>query len=216
MAMGGGVRGDEEAVSGDLFKHIIQYILRARFIIANIEGRNANVFYELGLAQALDKAVILVSKESSEIPFDVRGNRIVFYQTADELRTRLMNEIGKISLSLQDHSPSKRPEFGEANRRILSELDKKIMSALAGKKFTLVYNPETKREKIITFEFDGTIGEGRNRNESSWRVVAGRLEILDDRGSVHSRFVMGPDGHSFNHTNDADTQSIRGQFLMAN
>ena len=82
-------RGDEKATQGDIFPQLLRMIVSARVVIANISGRNPNVFYELGIAHALDKPVILLAHSKTEVPFDIRSKRIVFYQSNEELRERL-------------------------------------------------------------------------------------------------------------------------------
>jgi hypothetical protein len=68
------------------------------------------------------------------------------------------------------------------------------------------------KSKILTFEPAGKIGEGQNENEHEWRVDGSRLEILNDRNEVYSRFYVLIDG-MLQHTNDADTYSIKGQYM---
>lgn len=88
------LRGDEEFVKGDIFTHIIKQIAKARIIIANIDGKNANVFYELGIAHAIGKAVILISR-SYNAPFDIQSNRIICYENDEQLRESLFKQISK-------------------------------------------------------------------------------------------------------------------------
>jgi hypothetical protein len=78
-------RGDEDFIEGDVFPHILRLIVKSRFIIANIDGRNANVFYELGIAQALGKPTILVSSTPEQVPFDIRTKRLVLFNSMAEL-----------------------------------------------------------------------------------------------------------------------------------
>lgn len=89
------VRGDETFFKGDIFPEMLKLIVKARLIIANINGRNPNVFYELGISQALDKAVLLVSSEPDKLPIDIKSKRFLIYQSYKELqeliRTELMN-----------------------------------------------------------------------------------------------------------------------------
>ena len=59
--------------------------------IANISGRNPNVFYELGLAHALGKPVIIVSESLSDIPFDINSSRILAFDDEKDLETKLKN-----------------------------------------------------------------------------------------------------------------------------
>jgi hypothetical protein len=79
--------------------------------------------------------------------------------------------------------------------------------------YKFVYNPKTGQSKTLTFKAGGYIGEGRNAQESRWRVAGGRLEILNDKNEVYSRFFLLPDGRTLHHTNDPETQSIKGQLL---
>jgi hypothetical protein len=86
------IRGDEEYTPSDILSHIVRLIVKARIVIANVTSRNPNVFYELGVAHAMGKQTILVS-ESSEVPFDIAGLRIVFWTNPAELRTRLTETL---------------------------------------------------------------------------------------------------------------------------
>ena len=69
------LRGDEDYVAGDILSHILRLMVRARLVITNVDGRNPNVFYELGIAHAINKTTILVGTPSAELPFDVRAER---------------------------------------------------------------------------------------------------------------------------------------------
>ena len=51
--------------------------------MAELSTRNPNVFYELGLAHALDKPVVLVSSNELDVPFDLRHIRVIYYDVAD-------------------------------------------------------------------------------------------------------------------------------------
>lgn len=75
------VRIDEVPGPGIILNDIQQQIQRANVVVAEISTQNPNVFYELGYAHALDKpAVLLVRREhASQMPFDVRGYRAIFY-----------------------------------------------------------------------------------------------------------------------------------------
>ncbi|MDT9025685.1 hypothetical protein [Rossellomorea yichunensis] len=82
-------RGDEEYISGDILPHILKKICKARLIIVNIDGRNPNVFYELGIAHALDKPVILTTKSINNTPFDLQSKNIIQYSTLEDLENAL-------------------------------------------------------------------------------------------------------------------------------
>jgi hypothetical protein len=83
------VRGDETFTDTDILTHVIRIMVRARLVIANITSRNPNVFYELGIAHALGKQTLLVSKTIHDAPFDVKTRRIITFEDEKELQSRL-------------------------------------------------------------------------------------------------------------------------------
>jgi len=87
------LRGDEKYFSNEIFSEMLKYILKANLIIANINGRNPNVMYELGIAQSLDKPVILISKQPEDIPIDIRSKRFLIYRSYSELQDELKSEL---------------------------------------------------------------------------------------------------------------------------
>jgi hypothetical protein len=89
----GCMRGDEKNFESDIFPQMLKLIVKAKVIIANINGRNANVLYELGIAHALDKHVILVSKEPNDIPIDIKSRRFLIYKDLNHLKTLLREEL---------------------------------------------------------------------------------------------------------------------------
>jgi hypothetical protein len=89
-------RGDEKEFKGDIFPEMLRYMAKARIIIANINGRNPNVLYELGVAQAMDKSVILVSKEPKDLPIDIQSQRFLIYSDSDSLKESLKVELKKM------------------------------------------------------------------------------------------------------------------------
>lgn len=72
-------RIDEKAGPGIIFQDIQKEIEQAEVVIAEITPANPNVFYELGYAHALKKPTILLARRESQLPFDVRSYRVVFY-----------------------------------------------------------------------------------------------------------------------------------------
>lgn len=89
-------RGDETYREKDLLVHIVTSIAQSAIIIANINGRNPNVFYELGICHSMGKPVILISKTKNELPFDIQSKNIVFYNNKNDLQSRLKSELLKI------------------------------------------------------------------------------------------------------------------------
>lgn len=78
-------RGDDVKVQNNLLAHIVKEMLSSQLVVANISGRNPNVFYELGIAHALGKDVILISRSKDDITFDLSSSQIIIYQDKDDL-----------------------------------------------------------------------------------------------------------------------------------
>jgi hypothetical protein len=92
------VRGDEQYFASDFLTHILRQLVRANIVIANIDGRSPNVYYELGIAHAMDKRTIILSRSISELPADIKSKRIVLYRERNELDSALKSEITKALL----------------------------------------------------------------------------------------------------------------------
>ena len=74
-------------------------IRRADVIIADITASNPNVFYELGLAHALGKEVVIVAQGLERPPFDVSTARLLRYELADlpSFETNLRKAFASVS-----------------------------------------------------------------------------------------------------------------------
>lgn len=72
-------RVDEQLFQESILDRIYNQISKADVIIADMSGRNPNVFYETGYAHALGKKVILLTKESDDIPFDLKHYPHIVY-----------------------------------------------------------------------------------------------------------------------------------------
>lgn len=89
-------RGDEELIKGDVLSHTVEHIAKSRIVIANINGRNPNVFYELGIAHAMNKPTLLVSHIENRIPFDIQNKFVVIYADQEDLEQKLETRLIQI------------------------------------------------------------------------------------------------------------------------
>lgn len=100
------LRGDDIFRPGVILQDIIQSIVSSDIVIAEITPVNANVFYELGYAHALNKPTILLANRNTEkLPFDISGYRVIFYD--DSIRGKR-----DIEETLRKHLESVRRGFG--------------------------------------------------------------------------------------------------------
>ena len=72
-------RADEIVGTNIITFDIWEKINRSRFMVADLTGRNPNVFYEIGLAHALGKDVIIITQTMNDVPFDLKALRCIVY-----------------------------------------------------------------------------------------------------------------------------------------
>lgn len=87
-------RVDEQVFHDDILQRIYNQIAKADVIVADMTGRNPNVFYETGYAHALGKSVILLTRKVDDIPFDLQHYpHIVYGESLSALREQLERHV---------------------------------------------------------------------------------------------------------------------------
>lgn len=77
------IRADHISEPGIITTQVIQYIVDAPLVIADLTERNPNVFYELAIRHAIKKPLIQIIKKGEQIPFDVAATRIIHFDIQD-------------------------------------------------------------------------------------------------------------------------------------
>lgn len=87
-------RVDQQIFSERILDRIYNQIAKADIVIADMTGRNANVFYEVGYAHALGKQTVLLTRTKADIPFDlVHFPHIIYESSLVSLRDQLESRI---------------------------------------------------------------------------------------------------------------------------
>jgi len=73
-------RIDEQIYQGTILDRIYNQIAKADIIISDMSDRNPNVFYETGYAHALGKQVIIATRKTEDIPFDLMNYPHIVYE----------------------------------------------------------------------------------------------------------------------------------------
>ena len=92
-------RGDEKRIVGPILPHILEELAKSQIVICNLNSRNPNVLYELGIAHAIGKPIILIAEAQEELPLDVSHFSIIIYNDLAELRSSLTSAISRLALS---------------------------------------------------------------------------------------------------------------------
>lgn len=87
-------RLDEQLFVEGMLDRIFNQINKSDVLIADMTGRNPNVFYEVGYAHALGKIVLLLTKDSKDIPFDLtQRQHIIYGGSIEKLRSELAERL---------------------------------------------------------------------------------------------------------------------------
>jgi hypothetical protein len=91
------VRADADIFgTGKIIDQIWSGINASKVLVAELTTRNPNVFYELGLAHALNKPVVLVSSNENDVPFDLQHIRVIYYDVNDPFwGQRLIDKVAE-------------------------------------------------------------------------------------------------------------------------
>lgn len=88
------LRGDELFSTGSVVEQIWEQLTKATVLLADLTGKNANVFYELGLAHAARKPVVFTAANIDDVPFDLRHLRVIIYDIREpRWAEKLIKEI---------------------------------------------------------------------------------------------------------------------------
>jgi hypothetical protein len=95
------VRADAEIfATGKIIDQVWRGITSAKVLVAELTTKNPNVFYELGLAHALNKPVVLVSSNEPDVPFDLQHIRVIYYDVTDPFwGNKLIEKVAENILS---------------------------------------------------------------------------------------------------------------------
>lgn len=99
--------GFEIMIASDIFTptpiidDIWEHINKANLIVADVTGKNPNVFYELGIAHALSKYVVIVTQNADDVPFDLKHLRYFPYANNSDGLSILRSALDNVVRSLR-------------------------------------------------------------------------------------------------------------------
>ncbi|MHC5206176.1 hypothetical protein [Pseudomonas chlororaphis] len=82
-------RWDHPAIIQD----VVALIDQAAVVVCDCSGKNANVFYEMGIAHSLGKEVIIITQNAADIPFDITHLRHIRYHPNGEGYEQLERDL---------------------------------------------------------------------------------------------------------------------------
>ena len=103
------IRADELENMGNITRDIIELLHESELVIADLSGKNANVFYELGVRHTLFRCgTIPIIRKGETLPFDIANYRAIFYTSEldgpEHFKKELQKRIRAFEKSLKKRS----------------------------------------------------------------------------------------------------------------
>ena len=148
-------RGDDRILTVPILEKVAGFIKQAHVVIADCSGRNPNVFYELGMAHALDKPVVLITAdEVQDAPTDIRSFEFIRYTEdervfAEKLDRALSQLLGNPFDDLYQHTSALFDEFRTSKQLALAKVTRDKFVADAAIRARTSGIPKPEEEKAI-------------------------------------------------------------------
>lgn len=78
------IRADKIARPGMIHDQVITALIEADLVVADLTGRNANAFYELGIRHFVQRPIIHLYRHGDQVPFDVAPYRAIGFAYDDK------------------------------------------------------------------------------------------------------------------------------------
>ena len=92
-------RADLSSFTGDVITWVRTRIKTATLVVADLTGANPNVYLEVGFAWGCDVPTVLIARSTSDLKFDVQGQKCLVYEKIKDLEETLARELSALSES---------------------------------------------------------------------------------------------------------------------
>lgn len=139
------------AVIGDIWGAIYH----SKMVIADCTDRNANVFYEIGMAHTIGKPVILITQNEADVPFDLRPIRYIHYTYTPPGMKDFEERLGKTITSLvkqlrpEDRAPTLAAEAARMAKHITNYAKAHGFTKVSFEKIRENVNPHYTDEALL-------------------------------------------------------------------
>lgn len=134
------IRADQISEQGVITTQVINQVIDADLVFADLSGLNPNVFYELAVRHLVRKPFVQIIRHDEKLPFDVAQMRTIQYDINDwdslaQVKQELSEAIkkantGKLTTPIsQTFDLKKLQESGSPVERALAELTTEIKEA---------------------------------------------------------------------------------------
>jgi hypothetical protein len=86
-------RADLSTFTGDIVEWVKKRISNASLVVADLSGANPNVYLEVGYAWGCKRPTVLLVQDTTQLKFDVQGQKCLVYKKIQDLEKSLQFEL---------------------------------------------------------------------------------------------------------------------------
>ena len=86
-------RSDQIPTIGPIMKQIEECISHSKMVIADLSGKNLNVYFEIGITEAKNRPLIMLAQDNDDLSRLLAGNRAIFYENSIRGSTNLRKQL---------------------------------------------------------------------------------------------------------------------------
>jgi len=158
------IRADRIASPGIITVQMVQHLLEAPLVVADLTGHNPNVFYELAVRHLIRKPLVQLIKADEQVPFDVSSSRVIKLDHTD------LDSVARAKAELADHVKAVENDPEAVDNPITAAID---LEAL--KRGLQPADPELAKFLEATLAAQGKLGEAIVALQAEVRALRGEL-----------------------------------------
>ena len=191
--------GDEPIIphsmtkSGSITTQVVEAILSADMVIANLTGLNPNVMYELAVRHAVRKPIVCVVENGTKLPFDISQDRVIFYSDeffrVETLKIDLLQMIKAAAEVIEDRIDN--PIYRAQNNKMVQQQLEKSSNSSDLNVYKLILERLTKLEDSVNYN---NRRDSQENNFYSFRIEFDNplnrdISNLDDSIRTHLKAI---------------------------
>ncbi len=215
-------RADEFEHLGNINKDIIEYLFYSQIVIADLSGKNANVFYELGVRHTLRRnSTIPIVKNGESILFDISTYRTIFYDDDENGLRTLQSELRSKIIKVLNQSPLHidNPVYDTLGSKI-NDLQKEYDAVSESRN---IYERECERlrkivaeqnDKVVNLEYQiNNLRKEKEKKIHTIKVLESKIGSKE-KDIIYSKFLTVEEGYW--HNNIIKSKNSFVVFISAN
>jgi hypothetical protein len=111
------LRADKISKPGIITVQVIQQVINAPMVVADLTGHNANAFYELAIRHMVKKPLVQMIRKGEKVPFDVAATRVLFIEDPD------LDTIEETKVQLVEHLKAAKNDASQVDNPISVSTD---------------------------------------------------------------------------------------------